>query len=65
MRMLRRIDADLRRRHVREVTSLTHEIFYRCWRNLSRVFPDRAGTTRSLELIVRGIIAVGQGENTK
>jgi hypothetical protein len=64
MRMLRRIDADLRRRHVREVTSLTHEIFYRCWRNLSRIFPDRAGTTRLLEqyLIVSGIIAVGQRE---
>jgi hypothetical protein len=64
IRMLRRIDADLRQRHVREVTSLTHEIFNRCWRNLNRAFPDRAGTTRSLEqyLIVSGMIAVGQRE---
>jgi integrase/recombinase XerD len=64
IRMLPRIDADLRRRHVREVTSLTHEMFYRCWRNLNRVFPDRAGTTRLLEqyLIASGMIAVGQLE---
>jgi integrase/recombinase XerD len=64
MRMLRHIDADLRRRHVREVTSLTHEIFYRCWRKLSRVFPGRAGTIRLLEhyLTARDMIAVGQCE---
>jgi len=64
IRMLPRIDADLRRRHVREVTSLTHEMFYRCWRKLNRVFPDRAGTTRLLEqyLIASGMIAVGQLE---
>src|SRR5260370_16961556 len=49
IRMLPRIDADLRRRHVREVTSLTHEMFYRCWRKLNRVFPDPPRTPPFLE----------------
>jgi site-specific recombinase XerD len=62
MRMLPRIDADLRRRHVCEVSSLTHEMFFRCWRNLNRAFPDRAGTAWRLEeyLIASGMIATGQ-----
>jgi site-specific recombinase XerD len=62
IRMLPRIDADLRRRHVCEVSSLTHEMFFRCWSNLDRAFPDRAGTAWRLEeyLIASGMIAAGQ-----
>jgi DNA primase len=50
--MLPHIDADLRRRHICEVSSLTHEMFSRCWRNLNRAFPDRAGTAGSKTVIV-------------
>lgn len=64
IRMLPRIDADLRRRRVCEVSSLTHEMLFRCWRNLNRAFPDRAGTAWRLEeyLIASGMIAAGQPE---
>jgi integrase/recombinase XerD len=62
IRMLPRIDADLRRRHVCELSNLTHEMFFRCWCNLNRTFPDRAGTAWRLEeyLIATGMIAAGQ-----
>jgi len=64
IRMLPHIDADLRRRHIREISSLSREMFSRCWRNLNRAFPDRAGTAWRLEeyLIATGMIAVGQPE---
>jgi hypothetical protein len=37
IRMLKQVDADLRRRHVKEVGGLTHLILHDCWRtqNLS------------------------------
>jgi integrase/recombinase XerD len=59
IRMLPHVDADLRRRRVRKVTSLTHATLHTCWRHLIRSFPNNAGTVRTLEryLTATGTIA--------
>lgn len=49
MRMLKHVDADLRRRHVKEVGNLTHPILHECWRTLIKAYPCFAGTVRTLE----------------
>jgi integrase/recombinase XerD len=49
IRMLKHVDADLRRRHVKEVGSLTHLILHDCWRTLIKTYPSFAGTVRTLE----------------
>lgn len=49
MRMLKHVDADLRRRHVKEVGNLTHPILHECWRTLIKTYPCFAGTVRTLE----------------
>jgi integrase/recombinase XerD len=61
IRMLRHVDAYLRRRRVRDVASLTHAKLHACWRDLIKVFPTRAGTVRTLEryLVARGLIVDG------
>jgi integrase/recombinase XerD len=61
IRMLRHVDAYLRRR-VPDVASLTHAKLQTCWRDLIKVFPGRAGTVRTLEryLVARELIAPGQ-----
>ncbi len=41
VRMLPHVDADLRRRRVRDVASLTHAKLHACWRGLIKVFPIR------------------------
>jgi len=48
IRMLKLVDADLRRRHVKEVGSLTHLILHDCWRTLIKTYPSLAGTVRTL-----------------
>src|SRR5260370_349613 len=64
IRMLLHVDADLRRRRVRDVASLTHAKLHACWRGLIKVFPTNAGTVRSLEryLVTAGVIAAGDTE---
>jgi integrase/recombinase XerD len=47
--MLKHVDADLRRRHVKEVGNLTHPILHACWRTLGKTYPCFAGTVRTLE----------------
>jgi site-specific recombinase XerD len=61
IRMLPHVDADLRRRRVRDVASLTHATLHTCWRDLINVFPTNAGTVRALEryLTAGGMIAAG------
>jgi len=61
IRMLTQVDADLRRRRVRDVASLTPTTLRACWRRLIKIFPTNAGTVRSLEryLVTAGVIAGG------
>ena len=49
IRMLKHVDADLRRRHVKEVGNLTPPILHECWRTLIKTYPSFAGTVRTLE----------------
>jgi len=62
IRMLRRVDADLRRRQVREVACLSHPLLHSCWRALIKTYPSGAGTVRTLEryLAAKGLIVDGQ-----
>jgi hypothetical protein len=64
IRMLPHVDADLRRRKVRAVPTLTHSTLHASWRHLMKLFPTNAGTVRSLEryLTATGMIAVDDGE---
>lgn len=49
IRMLPHLDADLRRRRVRDVADLTHVLLFVCWRSLIKIYPSGAGSVRSLE----------------
>ena len=64
IRMLKHVDADLRRRHVKEVGSLTHLILHDCWRTLIKTYPSFAGTVRTLEryLAATNLIASAKPE---
>jgi integrase/recombinase XerD len=57
--MLPHVDAGLRRRHTGDIASLAHAAFHACWRDLMKVFPNGAGTVRSLEryLTTTGMLA--------
>lgn len=48
IRFLIHADADLRKRSVRDVAELSHSILYDSWRDLIKIFPNRAGTVRTL-----------------
>jgi len=48
LRMLRHVDADLRRRQVRQVADLTGTVLHDCWRTLIKTYPRFAGTVRTL-----------------
>lgn len=62
IRMLPHVDADLRRRQVKQVTNLTHPVLRECWRTLLKTCPFRARTVRTLEryLVTNGLIADGK-----
>jgi integrase/recombinase XerD len=62
MQMLRRVDADLRRRRVKEVACLTHRVLHDCWRTLIKTYFDQAVTVRRLEryLAANGLIRNGE-----
>ena len=49
IRILARVDADLRHRRVREVAGPLHTVLYAYWRKLIKAFPTRARSVRSLE----------------
>ena len=65
IRMLPRVDADLRQRRVRDVSDLTHVMLHACWRRLIKVLPTQAGSVRSLEryLVTAGKVT-GGGNDT-
>ena len=54
----------LRRRHAKEVGSLTHLILHDCWRTLIKTYPSFAGTVRTLEryLAATNLIASARPE---
>ena len=55
---LPRMDADLRKRQVKEVADLSHPVLHGCWRTLSKTYPGHARTVRILEryLAANGLI---------
>jgi hypothetical protein len=61
IRMLKQVDADLRRRHVKEVGGLTHLILHDCWRTLIKTYPSIAGTVRTLERYLAATDLIAQG----
>jgi integrase/recombinase XerD len=62
IRKLPHLDADLRRRRVKEVGNLTQSVLHDCWRALIKTHPGRAGTVRTLGryLAAKGLIADGR-----
>ena len=62
IRMLPHVDAELRRRQVKELANLTHPVLRGCWRTLRKDRPFSARTARTLEryLAANGLIADGQ-----
>jgi len=59
IRFLRHADSDLRRRGVREIAELSRPILFDSWRGLIKVFPNHAGTVRTL---ARYLNAIGRIE---
>ena len=61
IRFLGQADADLRKRGVRKLTELTRPILYDSWRDLIKIFPNEAGTVRTLAryLNAMGTITTG------
>jgi len=59
IRILPRVDAELRRHQISDVAKLTHPVLHNCWTLLMKTCPERAGTVRSLEryLLAQGLIA--------
>ena len=62
IRMLPQVDAELRRRHVKEIADLTHPVLHDYWKALIKVCPNGAGTVRTLGryLAAQGLIVDGQ-----
>jgi site-specific recombinase XerD len=60
--MLRRVDANLRRRRIDEVAKLNHAVLHDCWKALMKIYPCGAGTVHTLEryLISSGLIVDGR-----
>ncbi len=55
---LRHVDAELRRRRIKEIANLTRAVLHDCWRSLIQKHPHRAATVRTLEryLAANGLI---------
>jgi integrase/recombinase XerD len=62
IRMLPRVDANLRRRRIDEVAKLNHAVLHDCWKALMRIYPCGAGTVHTLEryLVAGGLIVDGR-----
>jgi integrase/recombinase XerD len=60
--LLPRVDADLRRRGLKQVADLTRQALHNCWKTLMRTYPFSAATARTLEryLVANSMIANGQ-----
>jgi len=59
IRILPRVDADLRLHQVGEVANLTHSVLHDSWKTLIKICPHGAGTVRALEryLLSKALIA--------
>jgi site-specific recombinase XerD len=66
IRFLRHADSDLRKRGVREIAELSRPILFDSWRGLIKVFPNHAGTVRTLAryLNATGRIETGAVQET-
>ena len=66
IRFLTHADADLQKRGVREISKLSRPILYDAWRELIEVFPNHAGTVRTLAryLNTAGLIETGAIERS-
>lgn len=62
IRFLVHADADLRKRGVREVADLNRPILYDSWRGLIKVFPEHAGTVRTLARYLNAMGTIETGE---
>jgi len=62
IRMLPRVDANLRRRRVDNVAKLGHPVLHDCWKALMKIYPCGAGTVHTLEryLIASGLMVDGR-----
>ncbi len=62
IRMLPRVDANLRRRRVDNVAKLGHPVLHDCWKALMKSYPCGAGTVHTLEryLITSGLMVDGR-----
>jgi integrase/recombinase XerD len=62
IRMLPRMDANLRRRRVDNVAKLSHPVLHDCWKALMKIYPCGAGTVHTLEryLVASGLIVDGR-----
>ena len=58
IRMLRHVDARLRRRRIDEIAKLNHAALDDCWKALMKVYPCGAGTVHTLEryLVASGLL---------
>jgi integrase/recombinase XerD len=65
IRMLPRMDANLRRHRVETVAKLSHPVLHDCWKALMQVYPCGAGTVHTLEryLVASGLIVDGRQTN--
>ena len=59
IRILPRVDAELRRHQINDVAKLTHPVLHDCWTLLMKTRPEHAGAVRCLEryLLAQGLIA--------
>lgn len=62
IRFLTHADADLRKRGIRDVADLTRPILYDSWRVLIKVFPEHAGTVRTLARYLNAVGTIKTGE---
>jgi len=62
IRMLPRVDANLRHRRVDNTAKLSHSVLHDCWKALMKVYPCGAGTVHTLEryLVASGLIVDGR-----
>jgi hypothetical protein len=62
IRMLRVVDADLRRRRVHRVEELSHPVLHQCWKALAKSYPCGAVTVRTLKryLVTGSLIVPGK-----
>jgi site-specific recombinase XerD len=60
--LLPRVDADLRRRGLKQVADLSRQALHNCWKTLRRTYPVSAATARTLEryLVANSMIANDQ-----